>query len=193
MNKCKNCFDFVHKGKFCDGCKNRSIDNKLKCTVCHQYENMRLMEYDICNGCSNTHRFDKCVYCDKYEIISSIHNMCGKCMNNRCRYCLDEKLNISSNRRYSWVFGDIVCSTCRSVEEKGNYICEQVHSSCSSQKYKCCVCKDERMYERDCNSYKGYLDTVGTVYNLSRWHHYCPQCKEVCENNWKYYNVSNSS
>jgi hypothetical protein len=111
-------------------------------------------------------------------------------MDDRCCYCSDERLNALFTPKYSWVFGCIVCKACRNIKGKGNYICEQVHALCSSNKYKCCVCKDERMYERDCNSYKGYLDTVGTVHDLSRWHHYCPQCKEACENAWNEYNAS---
>lgn len=190
MNECKNCIGFVRRGSFCDDCKNRSIDNKLKCVACHKYENIRLMKWDICGDCGKTHEFNKCMYCDKYEIISLIHNMCDKCINNRCCYCLNTQNNCKKIPRYSWVFGDIVCKTCRSIEGKGNYICEHTHSLCSSQKYKCCVCKDERIYEKDCMNYKGYLDTVGTVYNLSRWHHYCPQCKETCEVTWNNYNSS---
>jgi hypothetical protein len=151
MNKCYNCFGFVHKGRFCDECKERSVDGKLKCTVCNQYENMRFMKYDICNGCQQSHSFDKCMYCDKHKIISKIHNMCEDCMDDRCCYCSDERLNALFTPKYSWVFGCIVCKACRNIKGKGNYICEQVHALCSSNKYKCCVCKDERMYERDCN------------------------------------------
>lgn len=190
MDECTNCYSFVYKGKFCADCKNRSIDNKLKCVVCYQHKNMRFMLMDICGDCKQTHIFDKCTYCNKYDAISLMHNMCEQCMCDKCCYCLDEKLNVPFTHRYSWVFGNIVCTSCRNIKGKGNYICEQVHSSCSSQKYKCCICKDERIYERNCNSYKGYLDTVGTVYNLSRWNHYCPQCKEACEESYTHCNNS---
>lgn len=188
MNECKNCFGFVCRGRFCDDCKTRStIDNKLKCKVCCDYKNMRFMKCDICSSCQLTHQFSKCIHCDKYETISLIHNMCEKCMNDKCCYCSEENMDTLSNFKYSWVLGHIVCKKCTSTEKKGNYICEQSHSICSSQKYKCCVCKDERTYETNCNSYKGYLDTVGTVYSLSRWEHYCPQCKEVCQNAYNEY------
>jgi hypothetical protein len=174
MNRCTNCAKLVHRGKLCDECKDRSIYDKLLCVVCTKMSDVRKMKTDICFTCQQTNSFRRCDACDEKSIIDSRHNICKQCTKILCRCCIDS----NTSNRYSWMFGDIICSKC-TVEK--DYICQTVHSLCLNQKHICCVCKDNRYYRRDPCTYEGYLDTVGITNTLKRWEHYCPSCKQNCE------------